>query len=181
MTPATATRRFRIVLGLFIAGLIVSGVTAFPLLAEMKLLANSLGVGDAASPMGHDGLTFWILTVKCGLEDMYGQYPWIAYGTDWLAFGHIVIALFFVGPLIKPRESRFAIWTGIAACFLVIPLALICGPVRGIPLYWRLIDCSFGVFGAVPLFYCLSLLKRIDSTREVQGAIRSQTAVTPSE
>lgn len=169
MTPATAICRFRIILGLFIAGLIVSGVTAFPLLTEMKLLVSWLGLGDAVSPTGHDGLTFWILTVKCGLEDMYGHYPWIAYGTDWLAFGHIVIAMFFIGPMIRPAEARSAIWAGIAACFLVIPLALICGPVRGIPLYWRLIDCSFGVFGAVPLFYCLKLLKRINPAVDVHG------------
>jgi len=33
---------------------------------------------------------------------------------------------------------------------------------RGIPIYWRLIDCSFGVFGGLPLLYCLRLLKLID-------------------
>jgi len=44
-------------------------------------------------------------------------------------------------------------------CILVLPLALICGPLRGIPLYWRLIDCSFGVFGALPLLYCVRLTR----------------------
>ena len=28
------------------------------------------------------------------------------------------------------------------ACFALIPLALICGPIRGIPWFWRVIDCS---------------------------------------
>ena len=37
------------------------------------------------------------------------------------------------------------------ACAGVIPLALICGPIRGIPFGWSLIDMSFGVFGALPL------------------------------
>jgi hypothetical protein len=50
---------------------------------------------------------------------------------------------------------------GLVACAGVIPLALICGPIRGIPFYWRLIDCSFGVFGALPLLYCLSLTRRM--------------------
>ena len=36
----------------------------------------------------------------------------------------------------------------------MIPYALIMGGVRGIPLWWRLIDCSFGVLGAVPLWLC---------------------------
>jgi hypothetical protein len=40
------------------------------------------------------------------------------------------------------------------ACAGVIPLALIAGQIRGIPLPWRLIDCSFGVFGALPLLIC---------------------------
>jgi hypothetical protein len=163
MTVTTATRRFRIVMTLFIVGLLTSGITAFPLLAEMKLLASWLGVAEVASPAGHTGLQYWILTVKLGLEDMYARYPWIAYGTDWLAFGHITIALFFVGPLFRPAGSRPVIHAGIAACLLVIPLAMICGAIRGIPLYWRLIDCSFGVCGIVPLLYCLSLLRRIEA------------------
>ena len=147
----------------FILGLLVSGITAFPLLAEMRLLAKWLGVGDAVSPVGHSGLEFWILTVRSGLEDMYARYPWIAYGTDWLAFGHITIALFFFDPLIRPSESRSVLYAGIAACILLVPLALVCGAIRGIPFYWRLIDCSFGILGVVPLIYCVRLLPHLGS------------------
>jgi len=50
---------------------------------------------------------------------------------------------------------------GLVACAGVIVVAFICGAIRGIPLGWRLIDCSFGVIGAIPLFYCLSLTKRL--------------------
>jgi hypothetical protein len=121
-------------------------------------------VGDAASVVGQTGLRFWILTVRFGLEDMYGRYPWIAYGTDWLAFGHIAIALFFVGPWLRPAGSGTVLRAGVAACLLVVPLAFICGAMRGIPVYWRLIDCSFGVFGVVPLLYCLRLLPRIEAS-----------------
>lgn len=162
MTAATATKRFRIAIAAFIAALLVSGVTAFPLLTEMRLLTSWLGLGDALSPSGHTGLAYWLLTVKCGLEDMYMRYPWIAYGTDWLAFGHIAIALFFVGPLLRPSEARSVLYAGLAACILVIPLAFVCGSIRRIPVYWRLIDCSFGVFGIVPLLYCVRLLRHIE-------------------
>src|ERR1700710_194714 len=124
MTPAAATHRFRLVLGAFTVALIASGVTAFPLLAEMRLLTHWLGLDGVLSPEGHAGLSFWILTVKFGLEDMYVRYPWIAYGTDWLAFGHITIALFFIGPLMRPAESRAVLNAGIAACILVMPLAM---------------------------------------------------------
>ena len=142
---------------LFIIGLVLSGVTAFPLLLELRMLANGLANDDKS------GLAFWILTVRDGLEQTYSRYPWVAYGTDWLAFGHIVIAMFFIGPLIRPLTSRTNIYTGMVACVSIFPLALICGPIRGIPLYWRLIDCSFGIIGIIPLIYCLSLLKRIET------------------
>jgi hypothetical protein len=53
---------------------------------------------------------------------------------------------------------------GLAACAGVIVLALICGPIRSIPFFWTLIDCSFGIFGAIPLFYCLRLTAKRDRT-----------------
>jgi len=87
------------------------------------------------------------------LRDAYGKYPFMAYGTDWLAFAHIVIAIFFIGPFVQPENNRWVIASGMIACGLVVLLALICGPIRGIPFYWRLIDCSFGVLGFIPLWF----------------------------
>src|ERR1700722_8448492 len=83
--------------------------------------------------------------VRDGLRDSYGRYPWMAYSTDWLAFAHLVIAVFFVGPLVNPVRNVWVLWAGLVACVLVIPLAMICGSIRHIPLGWQLIDCSFGV------------------------------------
>jgi hypothetical protein len=40
---------------------------------------------------------------------------------------------------------------GMIACVAVVPLALIAGPIRGLPWWWLLIDISFGVFGVIPL------------------------------
>ena len=157
MSPTVALRRFRIVIGLFIIGLVLSGVTAFPLLSELRWTTHLLGLDSASSPTGFSGLSFWLLTVRFGLEDIYQRYPWIAYGTDWLAFGHIVIALFFLAALFHPKESRPTLYVGIIACALVFLLAFVCGPIRGIPLYWRFIDSSFGFFGAIPLLYSLRL------------------------
>jgi hypothetical protein len=54
------------------------------------------------------------------------------------------------------------LWAGLIACVLVPMLALVCGPLRGIPFYWRLIDCSFGVIGAFPLLYCLKLTRDLE-------------------
>ena len=162
MNTSSPVFRFRAVMIIFIVGLILSGVTAFPLLFELKILTKMLGVESATSADGHTGLAYWILTVRHGLGDTYAHYPWIAYGTDWLAFGHIIIAMFFIAPLINPLSGRAVIYTGIAACIGVFSLALICGPIRGIPFYWQLIDCSFGAFGILPLLYCLRLIRQIE-------------------
>jgi hypothetical protein len=158
MAPVT---KYRLVLGLFIVGLILSGITAFPLAWELRLLTHALGVETSAPPASHTGISFWLVTVDRGLHETYAGYPWIAYGTDWLAFAHIAIAVYFVGPLINPVKNEWVIYSGLIGCLLVLPLALICGPLRGIPLYWRLLDCSFGVFGAIPLLYCLLLTRLI--------------------
>jgi hypothetical protein len=50
----------------------------------------------------------------------------------------------------------------VIACLGVFPLALVAGPIRGIPFYWRLIDCSFGILGAIPLFICLRYVRRLE-------------------
>jgi hypothetical protein len=44
---------------------------------------------------------------------------------------------------------------------MVIPLAMIFGPIRGIHFFWRLADCSFGVFGIIPLRLARNDIRRI--------------------
>src|SRR5262249_2264272 len=152
-------RKFRIALILFMLGLVLSGVTAFPLGWETRFLADALHANDSPASESYSGLAFWISTVNRGLNETYSRYPWVAYGTDWLAFAHIAIAVYFIGPLINPVKNEWVIRVGLIGCLLVLPWVLVCGPLRGIPLYWRLIDCSFGVFGALPLLYCLHLTR----------------------
>lgn len=158
MAPIT---KHRLVLGFFIAGLILSGITAFPLAWELQMLTHMFGIDSSAPSATNTGVSFWLATVDRGLHQTYAVYPWIAYGTDWLAFAHIAIAVYFVGPWINPVKNEWVLHAGLIGCLLILPLALICGPLRGIPLYWRLLDCSFGVFGAVPLLYCLRLTRQI--------------------
>ena len=86
----------------------------------------------------------------------------MAYGTDWLAFAHLVIAVAFLGPLRDPVRNQWVLVFGVIACLGVLPLALIAGPIRGIPVYWRLIDCSFGLIGAIPLLICLRYVRQME-------------------
>jgi hypothetical protein len=152
---------YRISLSLFIAGLIVSGLTAFPILRELSLLCRWLGINDPAAYETLSGLRRWLAFVFFGLEKTYAAFPFVGYGTDWLAFGHFIIALFFIGPYRDPVRNAWVIRCGLVACAAVIPLALICGYLRHIPLGWRMLDCSFGILGAIPLFYCLHLTKKL--------------------
>lgn len=157
--------QIRLLVGVFIVGLVLSGVTAFPLEWELGLLTRWLDA-DLAAPEG--GLRWWIARVNQALTETGRAHPFLAYGTDWLAFGHIVIAMFFIGPWIDPVRNAWVLKVGLVACAGVIPLAMICGPIRGIPFYWRLIDSAFGVFGAIPLLICLKLIGRLRDLSPVE-------------
>ena len=150
----------RWLLAIFIAGLLLSGITAFPLLFEVNILVKLLGSGSFLGKIWPE-MAFWLERVHQGLETVNAQYPFMLYGTDWLAFAHIVIAVAFIGPLRDPVKNIWVVEFGMIACILVIPLALICGPIRGIPFFWILIDCSFGVFGIIPLIFTHRCIKRI--------------------
>ena len=159
-------KRIRIWLWIFICGLVISGVTAFPLQRELELLGRWLGIPAGAAASEFTGVRFWIATARNGLQETYAKFPFVAYGTDWLAFAHIVIAIFFIGPLVRPEQNRWVVTAGMIACGLVPVLALVCGPIRGIPLYWRLIDCSFGLLGVIPLWLCWRDMKELEKRRK---------------
>ena len=107
------------------------------------------------------GLHYWLSRVLYAYVETKQKYPFLLYGYDWLAFAHFVLAILFIGPYKDPARNIWVIEFGLIACALVIPFAFIAGYFRGIPLGWRLIDCSFGVFGFAVLWYCYSQLKKI--------------------
>lgn len=154
-------RRIRLLLWFFIIALLLSGLTAFPIKAEVDLLQKVVGEGSATESWWPP-LARWITFVHRGITEASRAYPFLFYGTDWLAFALIVIAIAFIGPLRDPVRNIWIIEFGMIACVLVIPLALICGPIRGIPFFWRLIDCSFGVFGIIPLYFARKYTHRLE-------------------
>jgi len=159
---STLLLRIRVWLSLFIAGLVLSGLTAFPLVRETACLERVFHVAPSPPAGGEAGLQTWLRRVHDALETTGREYPFLAYGTDWLAFAHLVIAIAFIGPLLDPVRNKWVLVFGVIACLGVFPLALIAGPVRGIPVYWRMIDCCFGLFGAMPLFICLRDVRRLE-------------------
>lgn len=139
----------------FIIGLVLSGITAFPIETQLEFAYNHLNL---VPNFAKD----WIKTVYLAIKTTNQNYPFISYGTDWLAFAHLVIAVVFIGPLKEPIKNIWVIQFGMIACIMIFPLALIAGPIRGIPFYWQLIDCSFGVFGFITLFWCYKLIRKLE-------------------
>ena len=169
--PARIRRRIRVLLLVFIAGLVLSGLTAFPLDRELRLISRVLGIDPTVDPTSYLGMRGWIARVGAGLHETYARYPFVAYGTDWLAFAHLFIAVAFIGPLRDPVRNVWVVTFGLIACLAVIPLALIAGEIRQIPMWWRVIDCSFGVLGAIPLWLVrrdVAVLQALESARRLE-------------
>lgn len=166
--PAMEARlleRIRLWLTIFIVGLVLSGVTAFPLETELRWFMAALHSDWLHTIATATHLLPWVDHVYAALHATNASYPFLAYGTDWLAFGHLVIATAFLGPYIDPVRNKWFVTFGLIACAGVVPLALIAGGIRGIPFGWRLIDCSFGVFGCIPLLLVQRDIRQLESIR----------------
>src|SRR5689334_1353153 len=88
--------KIRVAIIVFVTLLVLSGVTAFPLRTEMEFLI-------AHKNSFPQTLGTWIQTIY----DAVKQTPdLVLYGTDWLAFAHIIIALFFVPVYIDPVRYK---------------------------------------------------------------------------
>jgi hypothetical protein len=105
--------------------------------------------------------------VEAAVREVAAEHPFLLYGTDWLAFGHFVIAIAFIGALRDPVRNRWLFDFGLIACLLVIPHALAFGAMGGIPVWWRFIDCSFGVVGFVPLWFCRTWTLELERSQQV--------------
>ena len=148
-------RRIKRLIIFFIISLVLSGVTAFPIETELEIVNANI----SSFPQNFQN---WMNQVYLAVKSTNDHFPYLSYGTDWLAFAHIVIAVAFIGPLRDPLKNIWVIQFGMIACFMVFPLAFIAGALRGIPLYWQLIDCLFGVFGFALLYLCYRNILKLE-------------------
>jgi hypothetical protein len=138
----------------FIITLAVSGITAMPAEWELSLAIKFF---DDASYVGS-----WLNEIYLAVKETGKKYPYLFYGYDWLAFAHFIIAIAFIGPYKDPVKNKWVLEFGTIACFLIIPFALFIGYFRGIPFWWRLIDCSFGIVGLIPLGICYNKITKLE-------------------
>ena len=89
------TRRIRWLLLFMMLGLGLSGLTAIPLVGEIALLRTMIGPGTWMQQQW-PAMAMWIETVYQAISAVTQDYPLLRYGTDWLAFAHIVIAIAFI-------------------------------------------------------------------------------------
>ena len=149
----------RISIWVMITGLVLSGLSAFPLQTETDwLISHSHALPET--------MYTWLQIIHTAIVNTNRDYPYLCYGTDWLAFAHLMLAILFFGPLKKPVENVWVIQFGMIACACIIPLAFIAGSIREIPVFWRIIDCSFGVIGIVPLIISYRNIARLKHIRE---------------
>jgi hypothetical protein len=141
-------------LKIFIAALFISGLTAIPVEQELSYIVSRFPFEGS--------IKGWLEEVLIGIRHTSKDYPFLFYGYDWLAFAHFVLAILFIGPFRDPVKNKWVIEFGIIACILVIPFAMIAGHFRGMPYWWRVIDCSFGIIGLFPLMICLKNIKRLE-------------------
>lgn len=141
----------------FMIALILSGVTAFPIQTELHFFMKIRSYLPMPEIMQQ-----WLQYIATNVDQTMATFPQVFYGCDWLAFSHIVIALFFIGVYKNPVQNAWVLRIGLIACAGIIPLAFIGGSVRDIPVFWRLIDCSFGVFGSLPLLLVMRKIKKLE-------------------
>ena len=164
-------KKIRAMILFFMIALILSGVTAFPVETELHwLLDHPLMVPAFAEK--------WLQDVYAALVETNTIYPMLAYGYDWLAFAHIVIAMAFIGPLKDPVKNVWIIDWAMLACVAIIPLAFIAGPIRHIPMFHILIDCSFGVLGLIPLLICRRWIRQLETQKTSENPGTSQIVPT---
>ena len=144
-------KRVRALLIFFMFGLVLSGLSAIPLRWELEIIEPLFGASSWFSNF-FPAFSTWMNHIYEGVQNGYGQYPFLAYGTDWLAFGHVAIAVAFIGPLRDPFKNIWVVEFGMIICILVIPWTVMFGLTREIPFFWMLIDMSFGILGVIPLW-----------------------------
>jgi hypothetical protein len=150
--------KIRLLIIFFMVALILSGVTAFPVETELRWLLNHTSLVPNFAQT-------WLQDVYNALVETNTKYPMLAYGFDWLAFAHIVIAMAFIGPYKEPVRNKWVIDWAMLACVAIFPLAFIAAPIRHIPMFHVLIDCSFGVIGLIPLWVCRKWIKHLEENK----------------
>lgn len=154
--------RIRALIVFFVIALVLSGVTAFPIQTQLEILEPLFGEAAWVASVWPE-LGAWLQYVLRGYREVNVSYPFMGYGTDWLAFAHIAIAAAFWGVWRDPARNIWVVEWAMVCSLGVFVLAIVCGPIRGIPWFWTLADCSFGLFALPPLLWLKREIQQLPS------------------
>jgi hypothetical protein len=150
-------RRVRAMLGFVAGGLFISGVTIWPWELELTLAISILDGLAVFEPLR--ALLQELLSDMLALRE---KDSFVLYIADWLAFAHLILTALFLMAIRDPVRNILVVRFGIL-CSLSVPLlAVTCVPLRGIPLFWILVDSSFALC-AIPLLLALRDLRLLES------------------
>lgn len=155
--------QIRLILLFFMVSLFLSGFTAIPVAPELRWVLKIIPDNTALATL--------LQTVLDAYVYVQEHHNFLLYGYDWLAFAHFVLAILFIGPYKEPVKNIWVIQFGLLACVLVIPFALIAGAIRGLPFWWRLGDCSFGVVGFVVLWVCYQKILQLKALQSISSTV----------
>lgn len=145
-------REIKLILAGYVIVLVISGATAM-------IVPEGIGWLDKMVPTNWQTIYHWVHYVHLQIQS---SPKFLLYGYDWLAFAHYVIALSFYGVWKDPVKNKWVIEWAMLSSLLIFPLAFIMGAIRGIPFWWQLIDCSFGVVSMIPLIMIHRRIKVIE-------------------
>ncbi len=155
----TNLKRAKWMLGIIAFGLLVSAITVWPAVPELKMVVR-LVWGDS-EPTG--ALHNFVLQAIEGLESVEASHPFLLYAHDWLAFAHIALAILFAGAIRDPVRNVWIVQCGLIMCVLIPVLAGICIPLRGLPFFWFWIDVAFAPAAGLPLWIALRDIRRAEA------------------
>jgi len=140
-------------------GLFVSGVTIWPWDIELSFAISTL-----QAIAGPEPLIQLLQDIQRDMRLLDESNSFVLYIADWLAFAHLVLTALFLMALKDPIRNVLVVRFGILCSLSVPVLAITCIPMRGIPLFWILIDGSFALC-AIPLWIALKDIRKLEQER----------------
>lgn len=98
-------KKIRGIIVFFMIALALSGITAFPIETELNTFFSVTGI-NSESVKDDPEIFKFLHYIKENVTETNQKAPQLAYGCDWLAFAHLVIALLFIGPYHDPGTQQ---------------------------------------------------------------------------
>jgi hypothetical protein len=145
--------------------MILSGLMAIPIDQQAALFIQ------------HYGHSSSVAGVICHLLDVYSTVKVrhtdlsFGYGYDWLAVSHVFLGLLFMGIDMRFVRHMKIFEVGFFAYMVIIVVAIIQGIIKGMPVWWQVVNYAFGLAGFLLLwsYYHVSKKMHIRSSTDVSN------------